>query len=627
MNTGELNGPPTMSPDGRRIAWLSSGDAAPRLVLFDVARRRVESGGTGAPDRVRAFSWTHLPGTGLALADATGREEWSLHRVRGAEWTVLAQDSGAQLRIAGIGQRRPAEVLIATNGRDPEHHDYDVLDLRTGVRTRVLRNTGYAACYFDADFRPRLLETVNPDGSRDLWHDLAARRLFLHISHEAALVTRFSHFSATGELVYFVLPEGDTGTRLVALHCRPGERATEANTLFSVQRADVVRVLAEPASGRPEYLEVERFRRRMVALTPSLESPLRVLRRRLGSAPLILERRLGDRYWLIAQHRTDADASYFGYQPALDELWPLAQARPDRSPSPTFCRAAEVPMRTGDRAVTYLSGPRELDRERSAVLLVHGGPWRRSGLEFDLRRAWLAEQGYVVLEPNFRGSAGFGAHWVNAADRQWGAAMQDDLEDTLDWAIRRGYVDPARIALVGGSYGGYAVLQLAATSARRFRAVVALSPLTDLVDFVGNLPAPWRTAAPMVHRRIGDPARSDERRRLARHSPVNNAATLDCPVLLVHGAADARVPVEMSSRMFLALARAGLDATLALFPDEGHEFVGTANRRARDELIAGFLARQLRGGAERPDLPGSSSMRVLRTPNASAVRDPQELPC
>ncbi|MFE9581485.1 alpha/beta hydrolase family protein [Nocardia sp. NPDC006044] len=627
MTARELNGPPTMSSDGRRIAWLSSGDAAPRLVLFDVARRRVESSATGAPDRVRAFSWTHLPGTGLALADATGREEWSLHRLRAGEWTVVAQDSGAQLRIAGLGYRRPAEVLIATNARDPHHHDYDVLDLRTGARTRVLRNTGYAACYFDADFRPRLFETVNPDGSRDLWHDRGTRRLFLHIPHEAALVTRFSHFSGTGELVYFVLPEGDTGTRLVAWHCRSGERATEAKTLFSVQRADVVRVLADPASGRPEYLEVQRFRRRMVALSPSLESPLRVLRRRLGAAALILERQPGDRYWLLAQHRTDADASYFGYRPDRDELWPLTQARPGRDPSPIFCRAAEVPTRTGERAVTYLSGLRERDRARPAVLLVHGGPWRRSGLEFDLRRAWLAEQGYVVLEPNFRGSIGFGARWVNAADRQWGAAMQDDLEDTLDWAIRRGHADPARIALVGGSYGGYAVLQLAATSARTFRAVVALSPLTDLVDFVGNLPAPWRTAAPMVRRRIGDPALSDERRRLARYSPVNNAGTLDCPVLLVHGAEDARVPVEMSSRMFLALARAGLDATLALFPDEGHEIVGAANQRARDELIAGFLARHLRGTAALTDPPASSSMRLLHTPNASPARDAQELPC
>ncbi|WP_433664301.1 alpha/beta hydrolase family protein [Nocardia sp. CA-128927] len=627
MSAGELNGPPTMSADGRRIAWLSSGDATPRLVLFDVARRRIESRITGTPDRVRAFSWTHLPGTGLALADATGSEEWSLHRLQDGEWTVAAQDSGAQLRIAGLSPRRPAEVLIATNARDPEHHDYDVLDLRTGERTRVLRNTGFAACYFDADFRPRLIETVNPDGSRDVWHDRAARQLFLHVPHEAALVTRFSHFSADGELAYFVLPEGDTGTCLVALRCEEGEQASEEKTLFSVERADIARVLADSASGRPEYLEVERFRRRMVALEPTLEEPLRALRRRLVAQPLILERQLGDRYWLVAKHQTDSDAKYFGYEPARDELWPISHARPARRPSSIFCRVADVPMRTGERAVTYLAGPREHDRAKPAVLLVHGGPWRRTGLEFELRRAWLAEQGYFVLEPNFRGSIGFGARWVNAADRQWGATMQDDLEDTLDWAIRRGYVDPERIALVGGSYGGYAVLQLAATSARAFSCVVATSPLTDLVDFVANLPAPWRTAAPMVRRRIGDPAISDQRRQLTQRSPVNNAATLGCPVLLVHGANDARVPVEMSSRMFLALARAGGDATLALFPDEGHEIVGADNQRAKDELIAGFLARQLRGADEPPDPQGSSSMRLLRSPNALATRDMQEVPC
>ncbi|MFB8274822.1 S9 family peptidase [Nocardia colli] len=627
MSVGELNGPPTMSPDGSRIAWLSSGHAAPRLVLFDVARRRVEARITGAPDRVRAFSWTHLPGIGLAVADASGSEEWSLHRLCDGEWTVAARDSGAQLRIAGLSARRPAELLLATNARDPEHHDYEVLDLRTGERTGVLRNTGYAACYFDEDFRPRLIETVNQDGSRDLWHDRAARRLFLRIPHEAALITRFSHFSADGELAYFLLPEGDTGTRLVALRCRAGAPASHERTVFSVERADVLRVLAEPSTGCPEYLEVQRFRRRMVALAPHLERPLRALRRRLGTEPVLLERQLGDRYWLLARHRADADAEYFGYQPAVDELWPLMQARPARRRAQIFCRAVDVPLRTGERAITYLAGPRDGDRAKPTVLLVHGGPWRRTGWEFDSRRAWLAEQGFLVLEPNFRGSIGFGAGWVNAADGQWGATMQDDLEDTLDWAIRRGYADPARIALVGGSYGGYAVLQLAATSTRAFRCVVALSPLTDLVDFVTNLPAAWRTAAPMVRRRIGDPGLSEQRRQLARHSPVGNAATVRCPVLLVHGANDARVPVEMSSRMFLALARSGRDATLALFPDEGHEIVGAENQRARDELIAGFLAGQRGGTDDRPNRPGSTSMRLLRTPNAAATLEQQEAPC
>lgn len=627
MNAGELNGPPTMSPDGQRIAWLSSGDAAPRLVLFDVARRRIEARITGAPDRVRAFSWTHMPGTGLALADASGSEEWSLHRLRGEEWTVAAEGAGAQLRIAGLSPRRPADVLIATNARDPEHHDYDLLDLRTGERTRVLRNTGFAACYFDAEFRPRLFETVRADGSRDLWHDRAARALFLRIPHEAALVARFCHFSADGEFAYFVLPEGDTGMRLVALRCRDGERAAAQQTVFSIERADIVRVLPDSVSGRPEYLEVERFRRRTVALAPPLELPLYALRRRLGAEPTILERQRDDRCWLVARYRADADARYFGYEPGRGELWPLTHARPARRPSRIFCRAVDVPLRTGERAITYLSGPRGGDPVKPTVLLVHGGPWRRSHWEFELRRAWLAEQGYFVLEPNFRGSIGFGAHWVNAADRQWGAAMQDDLEDVLDWAIRRGYADPARIALVGGSYGGYAVLQLAATSAREFRGVVALAPLTDLIDFVEHPPAPWRTAAPMLRRRIGDPAVREQRRHLARRSPVQHAATVRCPVLLVHGANDARVPIEMSSRMFLAMARADRDAVLAIFADEGHEIVGAGNQRARDELIADFLARQLRDVDEPRDPREGTGMRVLRTPAAVAAREKREVPC
>ncbi|MGH3842171.1 MAG: alpha/beta hydrolase family protein, partial [Pseudonocardiaceae bacterium] len=349
-----------------------------------------------------------------------------------------------------------------------------------------------------------------------------------------------------------------------------------------------------------------------------------------GAEPLLLERRLGDRYWLVAEYRAGADARYFVYQPDVDQLWPLSVARPRQHRLPIFCRIADVPLRGGGRAVTYLAGPHSgrlgdggtaKDTCPPAVLLVHGGPWRRSRWEYNERRAWLANQGLTVIEPNFRGSTGFGADWVNAADRQWGAAMQDDLEDALDWAIRRGHADPDRIGLVGGSYGGYAVLQLATTSVRRFSCVVATSPLTDLVAFIEELPEPWRTAAPMVRRRIGDPADPEQRRALVQKSPLTNASTVCCPVLLVHGVNDTRVPVEMSARMFMALARGGKDATLALFPDEGHEIVNASNRRAADELIAGFLARHLRGAATPYPSPPAATMNILHTPRSGVVAE------
>lgn len=630
LPAGEVNGPPSMSVDGRHIAWISSGDTAPQLVLFDTDRRQEHYRLDTPASRVRAFTWSHVLGVGIAVADGTGNENWALYllSMQAGGWTPLGETSGAQMRVAGLSAQRPEEILVATNGRDPQHHDYDLVSLRTGERTRLLENTGYSAVYFDEEFRPRLTETVNTDGSRELWHgDPARGRLFLRIPHEDALCARLTHFSVDGSIAYAVLPDGPGGMRLVCLSCTGDKPATQIETMLSVRRADIVRVLPAPSTGRPEFVEVDRFRRRTIALDPSLEPALCALRGRLDGEPALLERRSNDRYWLIREHRPEVDARYFVYEPRRNELWSLSAARPGRDPLPITCRTADVPLRGGQRAVTYLTQP---DTARSfaggpaddtpppAVLLVHGGPWRRSHWEYAERRAWLAMQGFTVIEPNFRGSTGFGPAWVNAADRQWGAAMQDDLEDTLDWAVRRGYADPARIALVGGSYGGYAVLQLAATSRQQFRCVIATSPVTDLVAFVERLPAYWQTAAPMIRRRVGDPADPDQRCVLAQMSPVHHAAAVRCPVLLVHGLNDTRVPVEMVTRMFMALAHSDRDATLAVFPDEGHEIVNTGNRLACDALMATFLTRHL-WGDDLPDPPSATTtMKLLHTPHRSA---------
>jgi acetyl esterase/lipase len=629
---GEVNGVPSMSVDGRHVAWLSSGDSAPRLVLFDVDRRCERGHVEAKISRAQAFAWSHLPNVGVAVADRNGDENWTLYRVRveTGDWTPLGEPCGAQTRVVGLSTQRPQEVLVATNKRDPQHHDYDVSSLGTGERTRLLENVGYSAVYFDEWFRPRLVETVNTDGSRELWHgDPRRGKLFLRVPHEEALCVRFMHFSADGYIAYFVLPDGPAGMRLVGLCCGDDTPAMLVETVFAVRRADITQVLSAPSTARPELVEVEQFRRRTVALRPSLEPSLRALRRRLGGEPTILERRLDDRYWLVAERRPDLDGRYFVYEPHRDELWPLSATRPGRGRLPIVCRVADVPLRDGQQAVTYLTRPNvdRLKRGRGAdndlppaVLLVHGGPWRRSRWEYSERRAWLATQGFTVIEPNFRGSTGFGAAWVNAADRQWGAAMQDDLEDTLDWAVRQGYADPARIALVGGSYGGYAVLQLAATSRRRFRCVVAISPVTDLVAFTEELPAYWHTAAPMVRHRVGDPADAAQRRALTEMSPLHHAAAVRCPVLLVHGLNDTRVPVKMSTRMFMALARGNRDALLALLSDEGHDIVNTGNRLACDALLATFLARHVRG----EDLPyltsGTTTMKLLYTPRAELAQ-------
>ncbi|MEH1030734.1 alpha/beta fold hydrolase [Micromonospora profundi] len=608
-----------MSADGRYVAWLTSGAAGNRLVLYDVTARRPSASLPVAARRVRAFTWTHLPGVGIGVADPTGGENWSLYRVRvdTGEWDVLGPPVGAQTRVVRLSPRQPDSVLVATNGRDSRFHDYDLVSLGTGTRRRLLANTGYAAAYFDDEFALRLVETVDDDGARTWWHgDPAGGRRFLHVPHEDALTARILNFSGDGRIAYAVLPGGDDAVRLVGLHCVVDEPATVVETLLTVRRADIDRILVAPETGRPELARVERFRPRTVALAPGLVPALTALRARLGEEPTVLQRHDDGRLWLVAVHRPEVDERYFGYQPHDDALWPLSAARPDRRPLAISCRPVDIPVRDGRRAVAYLTTPkRAASGSAPAVLLVHGGPWRRSRWDYTERRGWLAALGYTVIEPNFRGSTGFGRGWINAGDRQWGAAMQDDLLDALDWAVRRGVCDPDRVGLVGGSYGGYAALQLATAAERPFRCVVATSPVTDLVAFLEAPPPYWRSAVPMMRRRIGDPSDPAQREALADVSPVHHADRIRCPVLLVHGLNDSRLPAEMTTRMFMALANADRDASMALFPDEGHEIVSAANRVAVADLLADFLARHL---------PAAGFPPVAAVPSEPADSGPAE---
>jgi acetyl esterase/lipase len=616
--TFEVNGPPSLSEDGLHAGWLASGDEGTALVLVDVASRRELDRRRVEAVRCRAFTWTRMPGIGLAVSDRTGDESHVLHAVdvRSAEWTAIG-GSTSGMRVAGLSGRRPEDVLVASgNG------EYRVVSLRTGEASPVAGRCECAAVYFDELFRPRLFETVNADGSRDLRHGEPRGELFLSVPHAEALSTRFLRFSPDGRTAFLELPAGTDATSLVAVQCQDGAPASDPQVLLSAERAGIADVLFSADRGWPDLVQLERGRTHCVALSDDIREPVRALRRLLRAEPVVLERRADDRIWLVTTSSPLAPPAYFVFEPAAERLSRLSAARPRQRRLSALARNVRVPLRDGGRAPAYVVPARPGDRPPPAALLVHGGPWRRSRWAYDERRAWLAAQGLTVIEPNFRGSTGFGSAWIGAGDHEWGGAMQDDLVDALEWAVARGLADPDRLAFVGGSYGGYAVLQLAATGPRPPGCVVALSPLTDLVRFVEHPPAAWRTAQPMLLRRVGDPAVAEERRRLEAVSPVNRAADVDAPVLLVHGANDSRVPPEMSTRMLMALARAGKDGTLAVFPDEGHEIVQAASRRALWGLLGRFLACHLGMPAAAPAPPDArAAMKLFTTPLATPLEE------
>lgn len=238
------------------------------------------------------------------------------------------------------------------------------------------------------------------------------------------------------------------------------------------------------------------------------------------------------------------------------------------------------------RPPTAPSGPLPM------VVLVHDGPGTRASLDFDPLVQYLATRGYLVLQPNFRGSGGYGRAWRQAGERQWGGLMQDDVTDATKALIAAGRADPARICIIGGGYGGYAALQAGATEPGLYRCVASWGGASDLPALLR-----WERKAGggVAYRRhlasIGDPGA--DRERLARVSPISHAADYRPPVLLIHGAEDEVIPPEQSKAMAAALTRAGKQVELMVFDGEGHGDFSETHTKTMWAALAGFLAKAI----------------------------------
>ena len=230
------------------------------------------------------------------------------------------------------------------------------------------------------------------------------------------------------------------------------------------------------------------------------------------------------------------------------------------------------------------------------VLGVHGGPWSRDAWGYDPVAQWFANRGYICLSVNFRGSTGYGKDFVNAGDKEWGAKMQDDLVDGVDWAVDKGYADPNKVAIFGGSYGGYAALAGAAFTPDVFCCAVDIVGPSNLVTLIKSIPPYWSAMLTMFYKRVGNPDTEEE--FLKSRSPLFKVDQIKIPILIGQGANDPRVKQAESEQIVEAMKKKGLPYEYILFPDEGHGFARPENRLKFFAAAEKFLAKYLGGRYE-----------------------------
>jgi dipeptidyl aminopeptidase/acylaminoacyl peptidase len=596
---------PHISPDGTRLAWI-----APREGVLNVwvapagARTGVDWDAaqvvTDDTDRgIRQFAWAHDGRHLLYLQDTGGDENWRLHDVdiETMRRRDLTPFDGVQTQLIAMERKFPTEVLVGLNRDNAELHDVYRLDLVTGELTKELENPGFVDWVADAHLVVRGAVAPQPDGGFELMvRDSAGDdwRPLLTVAAEDALTTGPVAFSEDGASLLALSSVGANTGRLVRIDLATGGQ----RVLAEDPEADVAAVRIHPDTREPQIVAFEKDRLEYQVLDPSVAADLAAIRALNPGDPVFTGADDADATWLVAFTTDAGPIRYYAYDRAAKAGRLLFENRPELS---RYGLASMEPFsftaRDGLTVHGYVTFPPGAGRTGlPAVLDVHGGPWARDDWGFSPEAQWMANRGYLCVQVNYRGSTGYGKAFVNAGDREWGGRMQDDLTDAVGFITRQGWADPGRVAIYGGSYGGYAALAGAAFTPDTYRCAVDIVGPSNLKTLIETIPPYWAPMIAQFHRRVGDPATDAD--FLWSRSPLSRVHDIAIPLLIAQGANDPRVKQAESEQIVAALREAGIDHEYLLFPDEGHGFAKPENRLRFYAAAEQFLARYLGGRAE-----------------------------
>ena len=596
---------PRMSHDGSQLGWIAPRDGVLNVWVapigesdgVDWAAARAVTDDTDRGVRVFGWAWDgrHL----LYVQDVGGDENWRLYDVDlvTGERRDLTPFEKIHAQIIGSSKRRPTEVLVGINADNPQLHDVYRLDLVTGNLVKEIENPGYAGWLADEDLVVRCALAPLPDGSLDvLVRDSASAdwRTLLTIPAEDVTSSDVVSFSGDGRSLVMISAAGaDTG-RLTRVDLATGASAVLAED----PEADVAGAMLDPDTRDPQIVMILKDRMTYVVLDPSVEDDLKAIRGLHPGDPMFLGRDEADQTWLVGFTVDAGSITFYMYDRPSKSGRLLFEARPALS---SYTLAAMEPFsftaRDGLEIHGYVTFPPGQGRSSlPAVLDVHGGPQVRDSWGYNPEAQWFANRGYLCVQVNYRGSTGYGKAFVAAGDREWGGKMHDDLIDAVSYVTGQGWADPSRVAIYGGSYGGYAALVGAAFTPGVFRCAVDIVGPSNLKTLLETIPPYWAPMIAQLYRRVGNPETDAE--FLWSRSPLSRARDIRIPLLIAQGANDPRVKQAESEQIVAALTEAGIEHEYLLFPDEGHGFAKPENRIRFYTAAERFLARYLGGRYE-----------------------------
>jgi len=628
-----------LSPNGRWLSFLK-----PYNGTLNVWLQPLQEGQLGEAFPVTASSkqpitqyfWSQDGEYLLYVQDRDGDENYHLYRIRVSQAvpgqippaTDLTPREGIRVVTYAFPKFKPGVAYIGLNDRDPTLHDLYELNLATGQLKQLYQNTeGILGWGIDEEGRIRFAAKTGPEGETILLQvqrkgqGFTFKKVYETAWDESAGI---AHLPRKGKEIYLITNKGVDKTRLVAfdptsgrereIHRDPENRVDLGAAVFD-ERTDKLRLVSYTDDKKRRYF-----------FDPKLERWFRQWEERLPGGEVGLSSLTDDERYAIVAYTSDREpGQYFLWDAQKETLREIGRSHPTL-PAEHLAERRPIQLRGRDGAFipAYLTLPKGVPpKNLPAVLLVHGGPWYRDYWGYDPFAQFLANRGYAVLQVNFRGSTGYGKAFLNAGNKQWGTGtMQHDLTDAVQQLVREGTFDPRRIAIMGGSYGGYATLAGVTFTPELYACGVSIVGPSSILTLIRSVPPYWKPLIKIFYNRVGNPDDPTDQERLKAQSPLYHVDRIRVPLLIVQGANDPRVKKQESDQIVAALHAKGYPVRYLLAPDEGHGFQKYENRMAMIVAIEQFLGERL-GGRVQPEVPEKIAQRLQEiTVDPATVKPP-----
>lgn len=629
-----------ISPDGKWLSFIKPHNGTLNLWLQPIQNGQLgEAFPITASDRrpITQPFWSPDSRYVLYVQDKDGDENYHLYRIAVAEAKPgqiptavdLTPRAGVRVLPYAFPREKPGVAYIGLNDRDPSLHDLYELNLATGQLTLLYENKeGILGWGIDALGRIRFAVKMGPEGETELYEvtrkgkGLSFKKVYQTAWDESATI---AYLPKKGKEIYLITNKGVDKSRLVRfdpttgreveVHKDPEDRVDVGATVFD-KKTDKLRLVSYTDDNRRRYFfdsKLEGWFKKWEELLPGGE---------IGLAGLSED----ERYGVVSFSSDREPGRYYFWDAEKQALREIGRARPDL-PSEHLAerRPVRIKARDGVELPAYLTLPKGITpKNLPAVLFVHGGPWYRDYWGYDPMAQFLANRGYAVLQVNFRGSTGYGKAFINAGNKQWGTGtMQHDLTDAVQQMIKEGIFDPKRVAIMGGSYGGYATLAGVTFTPELYACGVSIVGPSSIITLIRSVPPYWKPLIKIFHNRVGNPEDSADAERLKAQSPLYHVDRIRVPLLIVQGANDPRVKQHESDQIVAALHAKGYPVRYLLAPDEGHGFQNYDNRMAMVVAIEQFLSERL-GGRLQPEVPEKIAKRLREiTVEPATVKVPQ----